>query len=102
MKRVAIAVLVMSLGAPSAFAGEAASQKPVSKAHCVTLEHITGAWRMQIACDQGRGVILRLDSQEFRGDGMFAGWSQEQMRSLFDSLVPDTSDKAYLESPQLD
>ncbi len=102
MKRLAIAVFVVSLVAVPSFAGNAESQKPVSKAQCVTLDHVTGAWRMQIACDQGRGAIVRFDSQEFRGDGIFAGWSQQQLRALFESLIPDTSDKAYLESPQLD
>ncbi len=103
MKRTAIAVLVFSLSVFPAFAGKTAAQKSsVNKARCVKFEHINGGWKMLIACEEGRGTIVRRDSQQFVGDGIFARWSQKEMRSLFESLVPDSADKAYLESPQLD
>lgn len=111
MKPAAIAVLAVSLAAFPAYAGKTTRQKStvskaqkslVSKAHCVKLEHIESGWRMQIACVEGRGTIVRLDSQLYQGDGIFARWTQTQMRSLFEALVPDSSDRSYLESPQLD
>ncbi len=89
MKRTTLIVLVLFLAAYPAFA--AASDRNHSAAmHCVSLEHVSGGWRMQVACDHGKGSILVTDSvvSRYKGDGMFAGWSQEQMRSLYESLIP--------------
>lgn len=101
MKRAAIGVLILSLVTLPAFAGGAGSHNmPLSKAHCMTLEHIPGAWRMVIACDQGDGSIVLSDAtQQYFGEGMFAGWSQEQMRALYRSLIP--KDDSHFEIAQL-
>ncbi len=84
MKRTAVTMLVVSLFAFSLFAGE-------SKARCMSLEHVRGAWQMSIRCDQGVGTIALVDTagkNVYRGDGIFSSWSQEQLGSMYQSLVP--------------
>ena len=57
MKRAAIYALILSMLAVPMFA-----QNPsVTKARCVSLEHISGGWRMAIDCDQGKGTITLTD-----------------------------------------
>ena len=85
MKRsVVIATLIISLvGLPLFAAG--------SKARCVSLEHVSGAWRMQIRCDQGVGAISLTDTNStkvYSGEGIFADWSQQQLGAMYESLVP--------------
>ena len=53
MKRAVVTLLVVLFAVPL-FAQD-------SKAQCVSLEHVRGAWRMQIKCEQGSGVILLAD-----------------------------------------
>ena len=56
--------------------------------HCSSLERIEGGWRMEIHCEQGTGAIVMLDSgKQFRGNGVFAGWMQEQMSEMDQSLL---------------
>lgn len=85
MKRsVVIAVLIVSLVALPIFAAG-------SKARCVSLEHVSGAWRMQIRCEQGEGAISLADRNSTRiytGEGIFADWSQQQLGAMYESLVP--------------
>ena len=58
MKR-AITVLILSLFAFPLFAqGEQST-----KFQCVSLEHVQGAWRMQIKCEQGAGAISLSDTR---------------------------------------
>ena len=87
MKRATVILLVLSLVAVPTFA---ATHK-VSSARCVSLERITGAWRMEIQCDQTRGTILLLDtghSVQYVGQGMFRGWSQSELTAMYQSLIP--------------
>ncbi len=84
MKRSVVAVLIISLVALPLFAAG-------SKAHCVALEHVRGAWRMQIRCEQGAGAISLSDTSSakvYSGDGVFSTWSQEQLGAMYESLVP--------------
>lgn len=84
MKRSLIVVLIISLVALPLFAAG-------SKPRCVALEHVSGAWRMQIRCEQGVGAITLSDTSStkvYRGEGMFSEWSQQQLREMYDSLVP--------------
>ena len=88
MRRATILLLAVSLLAVPSFAGD--SHK-VTSARCVSLERITGAWRMEIECDKTAGSILMLDSGpsvQFVGQGMFRGWSQSELSALYQSLVP--------------
>lgn len=97
MKRAAVGVLILSLALP-AFAANA-HKMSLTAMRCVSLEHIPGAWRMQIACSDGQGSIVLDDSQKYRGAGLFAGWSQDEMRSVYQSLIP--KDESRFEVPQL-
>jgi hypothetical protein len=85
MKRsVVVSILIISLVALPLFAAG-------SKAHCVALEHVRGAWRMQIRCEQGVGAISLSDTNStkvYQGDGIFSNWSQEQLGTMYESLVP--------------
>jgi len=88
MKRTIVSLLILSLLAVPSFAG--ATHKATS-ARCVSLERITGAWRMDIECDKTTGSILMLDSGgdvTYVGQGMFRGWSQSELSALYQSLVP--------------
>jgi len=84
MKRVVPGVLILLMIALPTFA-----QRPsVAGARCVALEHVRGGWRMEIKCDQSKGVIVMLDAQKYVGDGMFNGWSQAELKAFYHSLVP--------------
>jgi len=67
----------------------------------MTLVHVRGAWRMDVVCQQGQGTIVRDDSTSaaFHGQGVFAAWSQDEMRALYESLIPRSETK--LDLPQL-
>jgi hypothetical protein len=94
MKRTLALLLVLSLSAmPLAAAGSVPASKAVRATHpqVLSLERVSGAWRMQIRCDAGAGSILLLDTAgalQFRGEGCFAGWSQEQLSATYTSLLP--------------
>ncbi|HEV8658456.1 MAG TPA: hypothetical protein VGS96_07485 [Thermoanaerobaculia bacterium] len=91
MKRAIVATLVLSLCALPLFA----KGEPLTSARCVSLEHVQGGWRMEIKCDQGAGAISLMDAGQYRGEGVFAKWSQEQMRSTYGSLIPKESGPAF-------
>jgi hypothetical protein len=50
------------------------------------------AWRLTIASEQGDGTItlveLSPENALFRGDGVFLGWSQDRLASVFEALAP--------------
>ena len=96
MKRAALAVLILSVVALPMFGTE--SQK-MTTARCASLERIAGGWQMAINCDQGKGAIVLLDAGNYRGNGMFAGWSQKQMSATYQSLLP--TDNSRIELLQL-
>lgn len=54
------------------------------------------AWRMDIACDQGRGAIVLAEvspsERHYRGEGLFLGWTHERMAALYTSLLPQADD----------
>lgn len=86
MKRAVVTLLVVLFAVPL-FAQD-------SKAQCVSLEHVRGAWRMQIKCEQGTGAILLADkdgAKSYRGEGVFANWTQEQLGSMYESLAPQAT-----------
>ena len=97
MKRAVLSVLVLSLVALPMLG---ATKQKLTTARCASLERIAGGWRMEINCEQGKGSIVMLDSgKQFRGNGVFAGWSQEQMSAMYQSLLP--ADNSRIESLQL-
>jgi uncharacterized damage-inducible protein DinB len=44
------------------------------------------AWQMVVDSPNGPGTITLLDSGSYRGDGAFLGWSQEQLREMYERL----------------
>ena len=91
MKRATILLLTLSLVvAVPTFAANNSVHK-VASARCVSLEHIAGAWRMEIECDQTKGAILLIDAGrdvQYVGQGIFKGWSQGELSSMYQSLIP--------------
>jgi hypothetical protein len=86
MKRAVLAVLILSLVALPMFGQDKLN---ITKSRCASLERIAGGWRMAISCEQGKGAIVMLDAgKQYRGNGVFAGWSQEQMNAMYQSLLP--------------
>jgi hypothetical protein len=65
----------------------------------------TSAWRLEIACDQGRGgiALIELTAQHsfFRGDGIFLGWSQERLGEAYRMLTELGADDSHFELLQL-
>ena len=93
MKRAFVMVVVLSLFAVSLFA-QNSKATPLTNARAITLEHVQGAWRMDIRCDQGLGSISMLDDAQriiFLGEGCFANLTQEQMAAMYRSLLPQDS-----------
>jgi hypothetical protein len=88
MKRAALAVLILCIAALPTFGAE---KQKLTAPHCASLERISGGWRMVINCEEGKGAIVLLDSQkamQYRGEGMFASWSQVHLNSVYQSLIP--------------
>ena len=94
MKRAALGVLILSLVALPSLAESAKTRRSaMTAAHCVSLEHVRGGWRMEINCNQGKGFIVLSDTQDqkqYRGEGTFAGWSQQEMNDVYQSLIPNS------------
>jgi hypothetical protein len=64
-------------------------------------------WRMEIASDQGEGVILRDDessgASQFQGEGIVSGWSEPSLARMFDALSKTKlADEPAIDSIQLD
>ncbi len=95
MKRTVISILVLSLAALPLFAESAKA----TKARCLSLEHVRGAWVMKVECVEGAGSILMADNGRYRGEGVFSTWSQERLRTMYDSLIP--KDETRIELLQL-
>ncbi len=95
MKRVLIAMLVLSLSSIPLFG----QNGQISKARCVSLEHVRGAWVMKVECVEGAGRIVAADNGNFAGDGVFSSWSKEKLSSTYRSLIP--KDDSHFELLQL-
>ena len=48
------------------------------------------AWRVAVTAEEGTGTVVRLEASDgavhFRGDGLFLGWSAEDMGAAWDVL----------------
>lgn len=62
------------------------------------------AWRLSVGCAEGQGAIVFIeispDQTFFRGEGIFLGWSQQQMSAAYALLLPKSEDPPF-EIPQL-
>ena len=88
MKRATVLILILSLSSLPLFA----QGGQISKARCMSLEHVSGAWIMKIECAEGAGTITAWDEGSYKGAGVFAKWSQDELRSTYQSLVPGDDD----------
>jgi len=91
MKRAALGVLCLTIALPL-FAGSAGARRiHLTAQRCVSLEHKANGWRMEILCHEGKGVIVLSDAagtRRYRGTGIFAGLSQEDLDATYQSLIP--------------
>jgi len=61
-------------------------------------------WQLSVESDQGKGAIVLVEAgpgkARYRGEGVFLGWTEEQLREAYESLRPRTSESP-LETQQL-
>jgi hypothetical protein len=61
-------------------------------------------WRLSAGSDQGEGAIVLVESApgeaRYRGEGVFLGWSAEQLREAYESLRPRAEESRF-ETQQL-
>lgn len=61
------------------------------------------AWKVQIACEQGCGALLRIQIPRqgihYRGDGVFLGWPQERLAAAYQTLHPGLLQAAVAYAP---
>ena len=54
------------------------------------------AWRVLVDSNHGSGTItlveLSTGEMHYRGDGVFLGWTQEQLASTYRALLPEQSE----------
>jgi hypothetical protein len=95
MKRASVVMLValLTLSSVPLFA----QGQQISKARCMSLAHVRGAWVMKIECVEGGGTITSWDEGSYRGTGVFANWSQRDLGSTYQSLVPQDDATVFLQ-----
>ena len=94
MKRTLVLIFVVSIISLPLFAGDSGTHRSaaLTNARALSLEHVVGSWRMQIKCDQGVGMISMIDTEQrpiYRGEGCFAGWSQDELKATYQSMIPN-------------
>jgi hypothetical protein len=55
------------------------------------------AWRMEIDSPAGSGTITLVDTAPsfYRGDGLFLGWTQEQLAETYQSLLAPDDERPF-------
>jgi hypothetical protein len=57
------------------------------------------AWRLSAGSDQGEGAIVLVEAGagevRYRGEGVFLGWTAEQLREAYEALRPRTEESAF-------
>ena len=89
MKRAILSLLIASLTALPMFAQGAQQSAPcagLTSAQVVSLEHVNGEWRMTVKCAQGVGTIAMISPSHYRGNGLFHGWTESNMREVYFAL----------------
>jgi hypothetical protein len=68
-------------------------------------EFTRAAWRLRLQSDQGQGAIVLAEvgggEAYYRGEGLFLGWPQEQLRSVYEAALKRSDGGDVLEIPQL-
>lgn len=62
------------------------------------------AWRLSAGSDEGEGTIVAVEAgpngTRYRGEGVFLGWTAEQLRGAYEALRPRTAESPF-ETQQL-
>ena len=104
----------MAESGPNAGPDPETSLPGLTNAHAAALERspirtresrvTLSGWQLSVESDQGKGVIVRVEAgpgeARYRGEGVFLGWTEEQLRKAYESLRPRTAESA-LETQQL-
>jgi hypothetical protein len=49
------------------------------------------AWRLRVRCAEGQGAIVLVEvspgESVFRGEGLFLGWDQDRLRSVYEAAA---------------
>jgi len=55
------------------------------------------AWRMEIDSEAGSGAITLVDATPsfYRGDGLFLGWTQEQLAETYQRLLAPDDERPF-------
>jgi hypothetical protein len=57
------------------------------------------AWRMEIDSDAGSGAITLVDAATrlpfYRGEGLFLGWTQEQLAETYQRLLAPDNERPF-------
>jgi hypothetical protein len=63
------------------------------------------AWRIEIACDEGKGAIVLAEvnpgESHYRGEGLCLGWPQEKLAGVYAAARPRGDDDNPSDGPQL-
>ena len=58
------------------------------------------AWQLSIESDQGQGAISLVEAEagevRYRGEGVFLGWTAEDLRGAYEALRPRTEESFEL------
>lgn len=56
-------------------------------------------WRLSVGTDEGEGAIVLVEGPTgeswYRGEGVFLGWSPEDLRSAYEDLRPRPEEPAF-------
>jgi hypothetical protein len=56
-------------------------------------------WRLSAGSDEGEGAIVLVESGageiRYRGEGVFLGWTAEQLRGAYEALRPRADESAF-------
>jgi hypothetical protein len=91
MKRATLGALCLVFALPLLASSAGARRIQLTKQRCISLEQTTSGWQMQILCREGKGVIVLAvepGTRHYRGSGVFAGLSQEELDATYRSLIP--------------
>ena len=104
----------MAESGPNAGPDPATSLPGLTNAHAAALERspirtresrvTLSGWQLSVESDQGKGAIVLVEADpgeaRYRGEGVFLGWTAEQLREAYEALRPRTEESAF-EIPQL-
>ena len=91
MKRATLGALCLLFALPLLASSAGARRTQLTKQRCISLEQTANGWQMEILCREGKGAIVLAaggGTRHYRGSGVFAGLSQEELNATYQSLIP--------------